>query len=262
MNRRQFAHRLASTTALAAAAGEAQAQETSAPMNHPMPAKPEEIAMLIYPGMTALDLIGPQQVFGYLMGVKVHLVAKTSDLVTTDTGVVIKPGKTFADCPDPVDILFVPGGGTGTIAVMKDRETLAFLKGRAAHARLVTSVCSGSLILAAAGLLKGYKATSHWSVRDVLADFGAEVVAKRVVEDRNRITAGGITSGIDFGLRIAAKLRGDEYAQALELTLEYDPQPPFHSGTPETAPAAVLSQMKQMYAPLAASARAVAKGKG
>jgi len=130
---------------------------------------------------------------------------------------------------------------------------------RAKNAKYVTSVCSGSLVLAAAGLLRGYKATSHWSVRDVLADFGAEVVAQRVVEDRNRITAGGITAGIDFGLRVAARMRGAEYAQALELTLEYDPQPPFHSGTPETAPAGVVSQMRQMYAPLAASARAVAK---
>ncbi len=215
--------------------------------------------MLIYPGMTALDLIGPQQVFGYVMGCKVHLVAKTADLVTSDTGVSIKPTKTFADCPDPVDLLFVPGGGTGTINLMRDKETLAFLTNRAAKAKYVTSVCSGSLVLAAAGLLRGYKATSHWAVRDVLADFGAEVVAKRVVEDRNRITAGGITSGIDFGLRVAARLRGDEYAQSLELTLEYDPQPPFHTGSPETAPPAILAQMKQMYAPLTAAAKAIAK---
>lgn len=228
-------------------------------MHHTMPARPEEIAMVIYPGMTALDLIGPQQAFGYLMGTKVHLVAKNADLVVSDTGVAIRPTKTFSDCPDPVDILFVPGGGTGTIALMKDKETLAFLTSRGKTARYVTSVCSGSLVLAAAGLLRGYKATSHWSVRDVLADFGAEVVAKRVVEDRNRITAGGVTAGIDFGLHLAQRLRGTEYAQALELTLEYDPQPPFHSGTPETAPPNVLEQMKQMYAPLAASARAIAK---
>lgn len=224
-----------------------------------MPAKPEEIAMLIYPGMTALDLIGPQQVFGYIMGTKVHLVAKTADLVTSDTGVSIRPTKTFGDCPDPVDILFVPGGGTGMIAAMKDRATLDFLKSRATSAKWVTSVCSGSLILAAAGLLRGYQATSHWSVRDVLADFGAEVVHKRVVEDRNRVTAGGITAGIDFGLQLAARLRGEEYAQALELTLEYDPQPPFHSGAPEIAPAEVREQMRQMYAPLVASAKAIAQ---
>ena len=260
MNRREFARAVAAGTALASAAtARAQTQEKPAEMNHPMPAKPEEIAMLIYPGMTALDLIGPQQVFGYVMGCKVHLVSKTTEAVTSDTGVSIMPTKTFASCPNPVDILFVPGGGIGTINLMKDEPTLAFLAERAKNAKWVTSVCSGSLVLAAAGLLRGYKATSHWSVRDVLADFGAEPVHQRVVEDRNRITSGGITAGIDFGLRIASRLRGEEYAQALELTLEYDPQPPFHTGTPETAPADVLSQMKQMYDPLAASARAIAK---
>jgi len=259
MNRREFTRTLSAFSSVMAGmrATQAQTHEKPAEMNHPMPAKPEEIAMLIYPGMTALDLIGPQQVFGYVMGCNVHLVAKTADLVTSDTGVSIQPTKTFADCPDPVDILFVPGGGTGTINLMKDSPTLAFLAERAKTAKWVTSVCSGSLVLAAAGLLRGYKATSHWSVRDVLADFGAEPVHKRVVEDRNRITSGGITAGIDFGLRIAGRLRGQEYAQALELTLEYDPQPPFHTGTPETAPSNVLSQMKQMYAPLEASARAV-----
>ena len=237
---------------------QSQTEEKLTRMNHPMPAKPEDIAMLVYPGMTALDLIGPQQVFGYTMGCNVHLVAKTAELVTSDTGVSIKPTKTFAECPDPVDILFVPGGGIGTINLMKDSQTLAFLAERAKTAKWVTSVCSGSLVLAAAGLLRGYQATSHWSVRYVLADFGAEPVSQRVVEDRNRITSAGITAGIDFGLRIAGRLRGKEYAQALELTLEYDPQPPFHTGTPETAPPSVLSQMKQMYAPLAASASAVA----
>lgn len=116
-----------------------------------MPAKPEEIAMLIYPGMTALDLIGPQQVFGYLMGAHVHLVAETKDLVVSDTGVAIQPSKTFADCPDPVDILFVPGGGKATVALMNDDETLGFLAGCGKTAKLVTSVCSGSLVLGAAG---------------------------------------------------------------------------------------------------------------
>ena len=247
MNRRQFTRH---TTTAAAAASLAM----------PAPAaRPEEIiAMFIYPGMTALDLIGPQQVFGYLTGCQVHLVARTPGLVVTDTGVAIRPSHTFADCPDPVDILFVPGGGSGTIKLMRDAETLAFLNSRARNARYVTSVCSGSLLLAAAGLLRGYQATSHWSVRDILADFGAEVVAKRVVEDRNRITAGGITAGIDFGLRLAARLRGEAYAQALELTLEYDPQPPFGSGTPQTAPPPVLAMVRKMYEPLVAQARAVA----
>lgn len=260
MNRREFANRVAAAAALMRTTAEAQ-DKTAPKTDRQTPSRPEDIAMLIYPGMTALDLIGPQQVFGYLTGVNVHLVAKTADLVTSDTGVSIKPTRTFADCPNPVDILFVPGGGIGTVNLMKDKETLAFLRDRAQSAKYVTSVCSGALVLGAAGLLKGYKANSHWAVRDVLPEFGAEVVASRVVEDRNRITAGGITSGIDFGLHLAARLRGEQYAQALELTLEYDPQPPYHSGTPETASPAVLAQLKQMYAPLNAAARGAARMK-
>jgi len=227
-----------------------------------MPEKPEEIAMLIYPGMTALDLIGPQQVFGFLMGARVHLVAKTSSLVVSDTGVAIQPSKTFENCPDPVDVLCVPGGALGTISLMKDKATLEFLASRGRTANWVTSVCTGSLLLAAAGLLKGYKATSHWPIREVLADFGATPVAERVVEDRNRITAGGVTSGIDFGLRLAAKLRGVPYAQSLELALEYDPQPPFGAGTPAKAPPEVVETMRAMYAPLVAAARSAAKPDG
>ncbi len=227
-------------------------------MQHSMPEKPEEIAMLIYPGMTALDLIGPQQVFGYLMGTHVHLVAKTTDLVVSDTGVAIQPSKTFADCPDPVDVLFVPGGGKGTIALMTDEETLAFLAARGKTARLVTSVCSGSLVLGAAGLLRGYKATSHWAVRDVLPLLGAELITSRVVQDRNRITSGGITAGLDFGLRIAAQFRGEDYARTLELTLEYDPQPPFGSGSPEKAPPNIEKAARAMYEPLHSAAHEAA----
>lgn len=258
MNRRQFARKVC-VGALSAALVETLAgqQETHGMggMQHPMPEKPEQIAMLIYPGMTALDLIGPQQVFGYVMGTNVHLVAKTKDPVVSDTGVTIQPSKSFADCPDPVDILFIPGGGKGTIALMSDDETLAFLAGRGKTATLVTSVCSGSLVLGAAGLLRGYKATSHWAVRDLLPLLGAELVVNRVVQDRNRITSGGITAGIDFGLRIAAQLRGEDYARALELTLEYDPQPPFGSGTPEKAPPNIEKAARAMYEPLHAAAR-------
>jgi cyclohexyl-isocyanide hydratase len=221
-------------------------------------AKPEQILMLIYPGMTLLDLIGPQQVFGYLMGVEVLLVAKSKDPVTSDTGVRVIPDKTFSEAPLSPDILFVPGGGRETVALMSDSATLEFLGSRGKNARYVTSVCSGSLVLGAAGLLRGYKATSHWAVRDVLPTLGAELVNARVVEDRNRITAGGITSGIDFGLKLAARLRGDDYARALELTLEYDPQPPFRSGTPEKAPPNITAQARQMYAPLVKAAQASA----
>jgi len=158
-------------------------------LKHFMPDKPERIAMLIYSGMTALDLIGPQQTFGYMGGCKVDLIAKTSEPVLTDTGVKIVPSAVLQDLPDP-DIIFVPGGGKGTIALMADPEVIGFLAEKGKSARYVTSVCSGSLLLGAAGLLRGYKATSHWAVREVLPLLGAQVAAGRIVEDRNRITAG------------------------------------------------------------------------
>ena len=176
--------------------------------------QPEQIVMLVYPGMTALDLIGPQQVFGYMMGAKIHLVWKTKSPVVTDTGISLLPSMTFDECPAAPDILFVPGGGAQTIQLMDDETVLAFLAARGKAAKLITSVCSGALVLGAAGLLKGYKATTHWAVHDVLPLLGATPVQARVVEDRNRITAGGITSGIDFALRIAALLQDSDVDKA------------------------------------------------
>ena len=252
MNRREFSQQLC-TAALTAAFAKttfAQQQTQDKGMQTPKPDKPAEIAMLVYPGMTALDLVGPQQVFGYLPGVNVELVAKTRDLVKSDTGITIQPSKTFTDCADPVDILFVGGGSEGTVALMTDDETLDFLARRGKTAKLVTSVCSGSMLLGAAGLLRGYKATSHWAVRDILPQLGAQLVVSRVVQDRNRITAGGITAGIDFGLRVAAQLRGEDYARFLTLALEYDPQPPFGSGTPENATPAVEKISHSAFGPL------------
>lgn len=252
MNRREFGQGLCSAAVGAAfarlAVAQQQAHDTSGAQHAP-PAKPGGIAMLIYPGMTALDLIGPQQVFGYITP-HVHLVAKTNDLVVSDTGIAIQPSKVFADCADPVDILFVPGGGQGTVSVMTDTETIKFLSRCGKTAKLVTSVCSGSLILGAAGLLRGYKATSHWALRDLLPLLGAEVVADRVVQDRNRITAGGITAGIDFGLRVAARQFGEDNARLVELTLEYDPQPPFGSGNPEKAPPSIVKAARAQFEPL------------
>lgn len=211
---------------------------------------PDQIAMLLYPGMTALDLIGPQQIFGYMTGVEIHLVGKSKEAVVSDTGVAIAPTKTFADCPEVLDILFVPGGGRGTVQAMRDRETVAFVRDRASRAKYVTSVCTGSLILGAAGLLRGYKATSHWAVRGLLPILGAESVDSRVVENRNRITGAGITSGLDFGFRLAGRLRGENFGRALELMLEYDPQPPFGTGSPAKAPAPVTESVRKLYAPL------------
>ena len=258
MNRREFSQRLYGAALSAAFAKMTVAQQQSQDMSvqqSPNSRRPEEIAMLIYPGMTALDLVGPEQVFGYLGNVHIELVAKTKELVKSDTAITIQPTKTFADCADPVDILFVGGGAEGTVAVMKEAETLDFLSRKAKTAKLVTSVCTGSMILGAAGLLRGYKATSHWSVRDFLPLLGAELVINRVVQDRNRITSGGITAGIDFGLRVAAQLRGEDYAKFLELALEYDPQPPYGTGTPEKAPPAVEKMSRAAFDPLRTAVR-------
>ena len=204
-----------------------------------------EIGMLLYPGLTLLDLIGPQTVFSWFANI--HLVWKTTDLIETDTGIGIRPSSTFETCPRDLDILFVPGG-FGQQAVMNDREVLEFLADRASRSKYVTSVCSGSLLLGAAGLLKGYKATSHWAARDGLTAFGAEPVDARVVVDRNRITGGGVTAGIDFGLVILAKLRGDDAAKLTQLAMEYDPEPPFNAGNPKAAGPAVVDQAMKFMA--------------
>src|SRR5215208_690598 len=177
-----------------------------------------------FPNVTQLDATGPAQVLSRVPGAKMHMIWKTHDPVPTDAGFSIVPTTTFADCPQ-LDVICVPGGG-GQVEVMVDAEALEFLRKQAAKARYVTSVCTGSLILGAAGLLKGYKSACHWAWRDMLKDFGAIAVAERVVRDRNRISGGGVTAGIDFGLTVAAELAGDEVAKSIQLVLEYDPQPP------------------------------------
>ncbi|EPX64383.1 putative ThiJ/PfpI family protein [Cystobacter fuscus DSM 2262] len=215
-------------------------------MNQTQP-PPLQIGMLLYPDFTLLDLTGPQGVLG-LHG-KTHLLWKTLDAVSTDTGISLNPTTTFGDCPDDLDILFVPGG-FGTPQAMEDPEILRFLANRAARARYVTSVCSGSLLLGAAGLLRGYKSTSHWAVHELLPMFGAEAVQARVVVDRNRISGGGVTAGIDFGLVLLAQLLGEDAAKSTQLMLEYDPQPPFDSGTPKTAEPRIVKQVLDFLEPL------------
>jgi putative intracellular protease/amidase len=218
----------------------------------------EQIAMLMYPGMTVMDLIGPQSMFGALMGAKIYLVAKTLEPVTSDAGVTIVPDATFDSCPRDLTVLFAPGGTDGTIAAASDPATLAFIRDRGARAKYVTSVCSGSLILGAAGLLTGYKATSHWSVRHVLATYGAIPTEARVVRDRNRITGGGVTAGIDFGLMMLAELRDRVYAECTQLVAEYDPEPPFNAGSLKTAPPAVKTAMKELLASFTKQAETLA----
>lgn len=159
------------------------------------------------------------------------------------------PTTTLVDCP-PLDVICVPGGGLGQVEVMKDLKILDFLKQQSLTAQYVTSVCTGSLILAAAGVLQGYKATCHWAFRDQLAALGVEVVPKRVVIDRNRITGAGVTSGIDFGLTLLSALCGEPVAWITQLMLEYDPEPPFDAGTPETAGAEAVQALLQAGQPL------------
>jgi cyclohexyl-isocyanide hydratase len=207
----------------------------------------EQIAFLIYPDFTALDMVGPHYMLTNLMGAKTHIVARTKEPVKSDTGLVFTPSASFEDCPADLDILCVPGGTLGTLAAIRDEATIRFVTDRGSRAKFVTSVCTGSLVLAAAGLLDGYKATSHWLTKPLLAKFGAIPTDGRVVRDRNRITGGGVTAGIDFGLGLVGDLRDRHYAESVQLLAEYAPQPPFNSGTPETATADVRSMMDAMF---------------
>jgi cyclohexyl-isocyanide hydratase len=239
-------------------------QKKPAPPKHDMTGygipdgPPQQFAMLIYPQMTALDLVGPLQMFHALGNVKVHLVWKDRKLVTSDAGMAIQPTTTFADCPDDLIVLFVPGGSRGTIAMMKDDTVLRFLASRGKKAHYITSVCTGSLVLGAAGLLRGYRATSHWAVHDLLTEFGAKPLKRRVVMDRNRITGAGITAGLDFGLHLATLLRNEKMARAIQLGFEYDPAPPYKAGTPAGAGADVTEMMNAMYYPLREEMKAAA----
>ena len=207
---------------------------------------PIHVALLLFPNVTQLDLTGPAQVLSRLGNAKIDLVAKTRDAVSTDAGFDLLPTATFAEVTR-TDILCVPGG-FGTVAAMEDAATLDWVRAVAGDADWVTSVCTGSLILAAAGLLNGYRATSHWASRHQLAWFGAEPVAERIVFDRNRVTGGGVTAGIDFALALVAAVRGEAHAKFVQLSLEYDPKPPFGSGTPDKADAETLALYKAMVA--------------
>ena len=204
---------------------------------------PLSFGFLVFPDIQQLDLTGPYEIVSVLdVPKEIHLLWHDLQPVRSTTGIVFTPTRTFADCP-PLDAICVPGG-VGVNAMMRDEVVLAFLRSQAAHARYVTSVCTGSLVLGAAGLLRGRRATSHWSARDLLTGFGAEPTGGRVVRDGNVITAGGVTAGIDFGLTIIAELCGAEAAQACQLQLEYAPAPPFDAGTPETAPEALVAKLR------------------
>lgn len=202
-----------------------------------------QIGLVMFPGLTQLDLTGPIEVFARLPGTVVRTIGASLDPVRSDSGLRLVPDVTFDDVA-ALDVVCVPGG-PGVNEMLEDRALLDFLRRIAPGCKYVTSVCSGALILGAAGLLRGYRATTHWLSMDLLPAFGAIPVAERVVVDRNRITGGGVTAGIDFGLTVAADLRGREAAERVQLMLEYDPAPPFDAGSPRRASADVVDAVRR-----------------
>jgi cyclohexyl-isocyanide hydratase len=200
------------------------------------------VGMILFPNLTQLDLTGPYEVFARMPDTVVALVAETLAPVRSERGLTITPDTSFAEAIQ-YDVLFVPGG-IGVNAMMEHAPMLEFLCAQAAGARFVTSVCTGALLLGAAGLLQGYRAASHWLAIDLLPILGAKPIHERVVIDRNRITGGGITAGIDFGLVVAAQLYGRDVAEHIQLMMEYNPAPPFTSGSPATANAALVEQAR------------------
>jgi len=199
------------------------------------------IAMTIFPNLTQLDLTGPYEVFGRLPDTKVLLIAESLQPVKSDNGLLLTPEATFETAPQ-ADVLFVPGG-RGIFDAMQSKKLISFLQTQAKNAKYITSVCTGSLVLAAAGLLDGYKATTHWLSLDLLKLFKVDVVEERVVIDRNRITGGGVTAGIDFGLYVASKLFNESVAKEIQLMMEYNPAPPFNAGSPKIADKEIVSRV-------------------
>lgn len=206
----------------------------------------KQIGLLLFPELTLLDLTGPLEVLRRCPDAECHVVWKTREPVRADSGLGVAATTTMAGCP-ALDVLFVPGG-YGQIAATRDDEVIAWLKREGGRAEWVTSACTGSLLLGAAGLLRGYRATTHWAFLDLLPIVGATPVSERVVVDRNRMTAGGVTSGIDFGLELVRRLAGEHAAKSAQLELEYDPAPPF-AGHPDRADPAITDEIARRYAP-------------
>ncbi len=206
-----------------------------------------KIQLLVYPGMTLLDLVGPLQVWSLWPEAETQTVWKSTDPVMTDTGMAVVPGQAFDDAWTDPDIIFSPGGLEGTFAVMGDAEVTDFMRARGAQADWVTSVCTGALVLGASGLLEGHEATTHWMALEMLEQFGAKPVRSRWVIDRNRATGGGVTAGIDFGLALMAEVAGEDLARAVQLGLEYAPSPPFDSGTPDTASPETVERVRALF---------------
>lgn len=204
------------------------------------------IGFVIFPDLTQLDFTGPQQVLARLPGSAMHIVARSTDPVPSDSGLGLVPTHTFDNCPR-LDLICIPGGSAGVVRAMSDVETIKFVRRQSSAARYVTSVCTGAFILGVAGLLKGRRATTHWAFTELLPLVGATHEKARIVKDGNVITAGGVTSGIDFGLSIVAEIAGETVAQAIQLGIEYDPKPPFDSGHPDRAPDTVQRAVFPRY---------------
>ncbi len=237
MNRRELMQ-------VAALAGAAAATASIAAEIKPATTR---IQMLVYPGMTLQDLVGPLQVWALWPGAAIQFAWKGAGSVLTDSGLPVVATTSFADAWATPDILFAPGGLLPTFELLEDAEVMEFLRSRGEQAKWVTSVCTGAVLLGAAGLLRGYRAATHWFVRDSLALFGATPSKERWVIDRNRATGGGVTAGIDFGLAVLSHLAGPDLARVVQLALEYSPQPPFRSGTPEEATPQTLATLRTMW---------------
>jgi cyclohexyl-isocyanide hydratase len=216
-----------------------------------------QIGMLLFPQITQLDLTGPFELLYRVPDSSVHLAWKDTGPVLAESGMRIVPTTTLKDCP-ALDVLLVPGG-PGTLDLLTDAVVTGWLAAQGRGARYVTSVCTGALVLGAAGLLDGYDATTHWAYTDILPMYGARPARGRVVVDRNRITAGGVTAGIDFGLRLVAELAGEDMARAIQLGLEYDPAPPFQCGHPDVAPAPLVERARARFEPRVSAHRAKAQ---
>jgi cyclohexyl-isocyanide hydratase len=218
---------------------------------------PLSIGIVLFPDVTQLDVTGPYEILARMPGTKVHLVAATLAAVRSEHGLTILPDVTFDTAP-ALDVVCVPGG-IGVDIAMEDAPLLRFLQNQARHARYVTSVCTGALVLGAAGLLQGYRATTHWLSLDLLSLFGADPVSERIVTDRNRITGAGVTAGIEFGLAIASALFDAAVAQEIQLMTEYDPAPPYRSGSPSGAPADLVERVIRGRQRIQSDRRAIAE---
>ena len=205
---------------------------------------PLQIGIVVFPKVTQLDFTGPLQVFSSLPDTTVHLIWKRIEPVPSDTALVVSPTVSFTDCPQ-LDVICVPGGA-GTDDMVNDEEVLGFLRAQSRGAKYVTSVCTGSLVLGAAGLLEGYKATTHWTAMGYLEAYGALPTKTRVCVDRNRVTGGGVTAGIDFALTLVSILVDRPTAEMIQLRMEYNPAPPFAAGSPDTAPPEAIARLRAM----------------